>query len=146
MTDEIPAATLAWVERETGGRIARVEPMPEASHTNHHVTVETSGASHELLLRRYTDGGLLRDDPWYQPADEVAALQVLEGVELPVPRLVAGDVAGERGDIPALLLTYCRGCRTSGRTTPRRSPGRSPRCSPRSMRRRSSSARTSRTW
>lgn len=105
----IPPQTLAWVEREVGP-VRTAEAMPEASHTNHHLEVESSGGTTlHAVLRRYTDGELRADDPWYVPADEIKALQALESVDVPVPRLVASDSDGIECDAPTLLLTWLPG-------------------------------------
>jgi Ser/Thr protein kinase RdoA (MazF antagonist) len=102
------ASTLAWVER-TVGPVMAVEPMPEASHTNHRLVLE-SGAM--LVLRRYTDEELRDGDPWYVPADEIAALRALEAVEgVPVPHLVAADPDAVECDVSTLLLTWLPGSR-----------------------------------
>ena len=109
----IPVRTLAWVEREVG-KVRSSDPMPEASHTNHRLTIETSGSELLAVLRRYTDEELRGGDPWYVPSREIEALRALEAVEVPVPRLLAADPVGLECDVPALLLTRLPGA-PSGR-------------------------------
>ena len=87
-----------------------VDPPLTASHTNHRLHVEASAGSElDLLLRRYTDAERVGPDPWYSPADEVAALRALERADLPVPRLVAEDVHPDSCDVPTILLTWLPG-------------------------------------
>jgi len=104
----VPAQTLAWVEREVG-RVRRIEPMPEASHTNHHLVVETGGAGLDVVLRRYTDEELRGGDAWYVATAEVEALLTLDAVDVPVPRLVAADPEPIACDVPTLVITYLHG-------------------------------------
>jgi hypothetical protein len=96
----IPEATSAWLGRVLAGHTfeAEAEPLGGSSHSNHRVHVEGGG---ELLLRRFTDEER-RDDPWYVAVDEVAALEVLEGLGVPVPRLV--------GSTPTDLSATARRC------------------------------------
>jgi aminoglycoside phosphotransferase (APT) family kinase protein len=105
----IPAQTLAWVEHEVG-KIRTSEPMPEASHTNHRLAIETlSGGELLAVLRLYTDEDLRSGDPWYVPSREVEALGALGSVDVPVPRLVVADPEGRECDVPTLLLTWVPG-------------------------------------
>jgi len=106
---EIPPQTLAWVEREVGW-VRDIQPMPEASHTNHRLVIATSGeAGLEVVMRRYTDAERLGTDPWYTPTHEELALRTLEPVDLPVPRLVCVDLDPTECDVPTLVLTYLPG-------------------------------------
>jgi aminoglycoside phosphotransferase (APT) family kinase protein len=108
----IPEATLDWVRSVIGhgSTIVAIEPMPEASHTNHRVTVATGKVVRaELVVRRYTNEELRAGDPWYVPADEVAVLEALERLNLPVPRLLAADVDAIACDVPTLLVAWLPG-------------------------------------
>lgn len=90
--------------------VVRMEPMPDASHSNHHLVIETgAGNELDLVLRRYTDAARLGEDPWYAPFDEVQALGTIEPLELPVPRLIAADVEPTVCDVPTLLVTWMTG-------------------------------------
>ncbi len=108
----IPVKTRAWVRSTLGpgARILRVEPMPEASHTNHRLLVETAaGGVLDAVLRRYTDGELRGTDPWYDPRAELETMGVLAAIDAPVPRLIAEDVEARECDVPTLLVTRLPG-------------------------------------
>ena len=112
MTNGLPERTAEWLSSALGptARIHEIAVLSDTSHTNHRLRVQApGGAEVELLLRGYTDGELLASDPWYSPADEVAALRALESTDLPVPRVVAADVGGDMCDVPTLLLTWLPG-------------------------------------
>lgn len=84
--------------------------MPQASHMNHRLVVQTASSTQlAFVLRRYTDEERLVGDPWYVPRDEVMALQTLESVDLPVPRLVAADTDAVECDVATLLVTWLPG-------------------------------------
>jgi aminoglycoside phosphotransferase (APT) family kinase protein len=96
---------VAWIERETGDRVADSEPM---SPSGTEKDVVLLGSGRRLVLRRYTDRERF-DDPWYVPANEAAALRMLAGTSVPAPELVAADPAGEVFDAPAILETFVEG-------------------------------------
>jgi aminoglycoside phosphotransferase (APT) family kinase protein len=105
-------ATTRWLCRAIGSdaRIVVSDAMAKASHTNHHIVLETSGGSSvEVLLRRFTNAERLKTDPWYEPVDEVKALRALERIDLSVPRLIAEDPEPVECDVPTLALTWMRG-------------------------------------
>lgn len=69
-----PAETMEWARASVSpkARVIQVESMPNASHSNHHLVVETAAGNElDLVLRRYTDAARLGQDPWYAPRDEV---------------------------------------------------------------------------
>ncbi len=107
------AGSLEWVRTRFGrnARIASVRWMPLArSHAMHAVrVVDGSGASRDLVLRRYVRAGRLREDPWYSPERETAALRLVEGTEVLAPSLIDADPSGDRCDVPALLTTKLPG-------------------------------------
>lgn len=61
-----------------------------------------------LVLRRYHDPGRF-GDPWYQPANEVAALRFLGPTAVPAPDLVAHDLEGSICGMPAILESFVDG-------------------------------------
>jgi aminoglycoside phosphotransferase (APT) family kinase protein len=70
---------------------------------------DPSGRIHRLALRRFTDSDRLTTDPWYDPSNEAAALELLHSSGVPAPRLIAADLAGEVWDAPTLLTSYIPG-------------------------------------
>lgn len=110
-----PPETLEWVIGALGhnARIARMKAMGRGSTAMHALDVlDAAGRVHRLALRRFVDAERLGTDPWYVPRHEADVLQLLDGAEVPAPRLVAADVDAEVCDAPTLLTT--------------RLPGRSP--------------------
>lgn len=107
-----PRATLDWAADAlgAGSSIVSVRLMGVSSTTLHAIdAVDAAGRRHRLALRRFHDAARLRADPWYVPANEAQVLTLLEGSEVPAPRLVAADAEGRRCDVPALLTTRLRG-------------------------------------
>lgn len=96
---------VAWIERAAGDRVVGAERMPP-SGTEQDVVLLGSGR--RLVLRRYTDRER-SDDPWYVPANEVAALRLLADTPVPAPALVAADLEGEVFHEPAILETFVEG-------------------------------------
>lgn len=96
---------VAWIERETGDRVADSEPMPPSGTEKDVILL---GSGRRLVLRRYTDRERF-DDPWYVPANEAAALRMLADTPVPAPELVAADPAGKVLDAPAILETFVEG-------------------------------------
>jgi aminoglycoside phosphotransferase (APT) family kinase protein len=112
MSEGVPPGTLSWAASALGSgtRILRIESMPEASHTNHHLVAETpAGSRVDAVLRRFTDRERLRTDPWYLPGQEAASLATLAHVDLPVPRLLAADLGAVACDVPTLVLSWLPG-------------------------------------
>ncbi len=84
--------------------------MPKASHAHHHLVAETAdGARTDTVLRRYVDADRLGSDPWYDPACEIQALEVLRPVDLPVPQLLGADIGPLECDVPTLLVSWLPG-------------------------------------
>ncbi|MEX0990878.1 MAG: aminoglycoside phosphotransferase family protein [Actinomycetota bacterium] len=107
---ELPPEAIAWVERETGGRVLAVHPVQVSSTSVHFVDVGTSsGTTDSLALRRYTDAGRLGSDPWYVPANEIRAMELLAPTPVPAPVLLAADPDGSECDVPSLLTTRLPG-------------------------------------
>jgi len=107
----------AWLTAAIGerARVIRTRPIRVSSTTMDAVDVaDRRGGIHRLALRRFTDAHRLGTDPWYDPRNEALALRLLEGSDVPAPRLVAVDTAGEVWGAPALLTS-----RLPGRTVTR---------------------------
>lgn len=100
--------TLAWVAASMGrgSRVVGFRRMTGGvSSAVHRVTVERLGARTFVVLRQYPPG---------QGAEslqrEIANLGVVEGSVLPVPQVLAADVAGAAtGGSPSLLMTRLPG-------------------------------------
>jgi aminoglycoside phosphotransferase (APT) family kinase protein len=104
----VPAGVRAWAERHAGAHVVRVRRLAGASSTAVHGLYFADGP--RLVLRRYVWPGFLEDEP-IAPQREVDALRFAARHALPVPEVVAADVAGaEIGDgVPALLMTFLPG-------------------------------------
>jgi aminoglycoside phosphotransferase (APT) family kinase protein len=107
--DACAPAVIAWIEAAGAARVVRVREMPPSSTAKHVVEIERDGSIRRLVLRRYTNRERLASDVWYVPANEAAALRVLEAHGVPAPRLVASDLDAEVLDVPALLETWIAG-------------------------------------
>jgi aminoglycoside phosphotransferase (APT) family kinase protein len=118
-----PAAALRWAAAAVGagGRVVRVRPLASSWLANHAVDVaDAAGRVHRLVLRRWARPGWEADDPTLTAAREAAALELLAGTPVPVPRLVAADPDGAACDVPALLLTRLPGRPPAQAADPRR--------------------------
>jgi aminoglycoside phosphotransferase (APT) family kinase protein len=104
----VPPAARAWAERHVGVRIVRVRRLPGASSTAVHGLYAADGT--RFVLRRYVWPGFLDDEP-VAPRREVEALRFASAHGLPVPDVVAADIAGtDIGDgVPALLMSFLPG-------------------------------------
>lgn len=79
-------------------------------HVNHALNViDARGRVHRVVLRRWARSGWEADDPDYTVQREVRVLQLLQSTAIPAPALIAADPAGERCDVPAVLLTRLAG-------------------------------------
>jgi aminoglycoside phosphotransferase (APT) family kinase protein len=105
----LPAGAVAWIEEEVGGRVVVAEPVTGATTVEiHRVGVARGAGSRTLVIRRYAVPGYLAEWPG-RPAHEATVLEGLGTVQIPAPRLVAVDAAGERCDVPAVLMTAAGG-------------------------------------
>jgi aminoglycoside phosphotransferase (APT) family kinase protein len=104
----VPPAVRAWVERRAGVRLVRVRRLAGASSTAVHGLYTADGT--RLVLRRYVWPGFLDDEP-AAPRREAEALRFAAAHWLPVPELVAADLAGvDIGDgVPVLLMSFVPG-------------------------------------
>lgn len=105
-------AVLAWIERALGdgARVVRVVDMPASSTAKHRIEVALAdGSERRLVLRRYHDAARRARDPWYAPANEAHALELLADTAVPAPRLVAADLDAAVCDAPAILESWMPG-------------------------------------
>jgi aminoglycoside phosphotransferase (APT) family kinase protein len=110
--NELDARVIAWVERTLGPgvRAIRIAWLAPASTEKAVIEVErAAGRIVRVVLRRYHDRERLADDPWYVPAHEAAALELLVGTGVPAPRLYALDADASICDVPALLESWLPG-------------------------------------
>ena len=105
-----PTAALAWVESVLGGRVTSIRAMRGGmSSAVHAVRVELhSGGAARVVLRRHVRAEVVEEEPDVA-AHEAAVLALLEGVELPTPRLLAVDPAGDRAGVPSLRMSMLPG-------------------------------------
>jgi aminoglycoside phosphotransferase (APT) family kinase protein len=107
-----PKATLDWVAQQfgAGATVTGVRRLRNAwAAAMHAVDVDDArGEGHEVVLRRWARIDLPPDPGVVD--NEAATLTLLGEVSnLPAPRLVAADPAGEVADVPALVMTRLRG-------------------------------------
>ena len=103
---------VAWIERAMGqgARVVGSEVMPRSSTEKHLIDVTLGdGSSRRLVLRRYHDAARLGSDPWYVPAREALALELLADTAVPAPRLHGVDVEAAVCGVPALLESWIPG-------------------------------------
>lgn len=108
----LSAATVAWIERAVGprARAFRVEALPASSTSKHLVTLELAdGTRRRVVLRRYPDADRPGRDLESVPAHEAVALRLMEGTDVPAPRLIAVDPDAAFCDVPALLESWLPG-------------------------------------
>ena len=106
------SSIVAWIERAVGesARVVGIGVMPRSSTEKHVVEVALGeGPPRRLVLRRYHDAARLESDPWYVPANEALALDLLAASVVPAPRLLAADLEAAVCDVPALLESWIAG-------------------------------------
>jgi aminoglycoside phosphotransferase (APT) family kinase protein len=75
----------------------------------HALGLELSGGeAARVVLRRYVRAEVVDEEPEIV-GHEAATLAFLEGVELPTPRLLAVDPAGDKAGVPSLLMSMLPG-------------------------------------
>jgi aminoglycoside phosphotransferase (APT) family kinase protein len=104
-----PPAT-RWVERHLGGRLVATRALRGGMSSAVHRldVVAADGSRRRAVLRRYVRPGLNEEVPDLA-AREAAALDHLETVAVPTPRLVAVDPRGAEAGVPALLMSWLPG-------------------------------------
>jgi aminoglycoside phosphotransferase (APT) family kinase protein len=90
--------------------VVRFDPLPPSATAKHLVEVDIAwGFVRRFVLRRYHDAERLAHDPWYVPAHEALALQLLTDAPVPAPRLYVADLEAAFCDVPALLESWVPG-------------------------------------
>ena len=109
---ELSGAMRSWIADAVGpgSQVRSVREMPRSSTQMHDVLVEAGGgAEHRLVVRRYSDRTHLETDPFYDPANEARALELLRDADVPAPRLYAADLEPTVFDVPTLLESWMPG-------------------------------------
>lgn len=101
-----PEAALAWVAAELGNAVIGVEPL--LGGTSSAVHAVTLSDVTRVVLRRYVRPQVLLEEPGIA-AREARALELVQGLALPTPELLALDADGSRSDVPALVTTHLPG-------------------------------------
>lgn len=84
--------------------------VPISATAKHLVVLKLEdGSTRQLVLLRYHDAKRLAYDPWYVPAHEALALQLLADSAVPAPRLCATDLEAAVCDVPAILESWIPG-------------------------------------
>jgi aminoglycoside phosphotransferase (APT) family kinase protein len=106
-----PDSTLAWVSGIVGGAfVVAVEALAGGSSSAMHVVTvrAANGSTQRVVLRRYVLPQVLAEDPDVA-AQEARALEVVDPLPVPTPRLLAVDGVGEDADVPALVISELPG-------------------------------------
>jgi aminoglycoside phosphotransferase (APT) family kinase protein len=105
-----PRAALQWAGATLGGTVTAARALRGgAASAVHLLTVARAGGAVErVVLRRYVRPELNAEEPdiamW-----EARALRLVEGLELPTPRLLAVDATGAHAGVPAVLMSRLAG-------------------------------------
>ena len=103
--------SLRWVESVVGpgARVASVRRLRGGvSSAVHSLVVVRDGAARRLVLRRFVRADWLGREPDIA-SREAAALRLLEGTDVPAPRLIAVDEDGSASGVPSVIMTRLRG-------------------------------------
>jgi aminoglycoside phosphotransferase (APT) family kinase protein len=100
-----PSAVLDWVESVVGSPVEAVRALRGGlSSAVHLITV----AGERMVLRRYVRPETPVDDPGI--ADhEARALDFVDQIPIPTPRLLATDLAGAETEVPTILMSWLPG-------------------------------------
>jgi len=106
------ATIVSWIEETmgTGARVVGAAELQVSATTKHLIEVSLpDGSARRLVLRRFHNAERLAHDPWYVPAHEALALELLADTDVPAPRLYAADLEPAACDVPALLESWVLG-------------------------------------
>ena len=108
----VPAQALRWVGESLGpsARVLATEALAGGtSSAVHALRVDTGGSRvRELVLRRFVRADWLAEEP-DTATREAEALELLDDVDLPTPRLIAVDPDGSHAGAPSVLMTRLPG-------------------------------------
>jgi aminoglycoside phosphotransferase (APT) family kinase protein len=108
----VPDRALRWVTASvgSGARVLAVEALAGGTSSAVHAVLVDTGASRprELVLRRFVRLDWLAEEP-DTATREAEALELLDDVDLPTPRLVALDPDGSLAGEPSVLMSRLRG-------------------------------------
>lgn len=111
MTVSLSPQAIAWLERslDGGARFQSAHLLAgSTTATLYRIEYIQAGQPAQAVLRLFTNAAWLRTEPDI-PLHEAAALQTATELGLSAPRLLALDVDGASGTIPALLMTCLPG-------------------------------------
>ncbi len=111
LTAPPPASCLRWAEAALGGggQVASVRALRGTSAAVH--VLYLRGSSREgqrVVMKRFVRREWLAKEPDV-PAREYAALEILQGSDVPGPEPLAADLAPETCDVPAVLMAHIPG-------------------------------------
>jgi len=103
-------AALEWAGAVLGGTVTSARPLRGGTASAVHLLTlsRADGAVERVVLRRYVLPELGAEEPGIA-AREARALRVVEGLDLPTPRLLAVDATGARAGVPAVLMSRVAG-------------------------------------
>jgi aminoglycoside phosphotransferase (APT) family kinase protein len=109
----LPEQATRWVAQALGpgSLIVSAHRLPLGGwHVNHALQVlAVGGATRHVVLRRWARAGWELEDPDYTVEREARVLALLRRTGVAAPEVLAADPAGERCDVPALLLSRLDG-------------------------------------
>jgi aminoglycoside phosphotransferase (APT) family kinase protein len=105
-----PRVALDWAGAALGGTVISARPLRGGTASAVHLlrVALAGGAVERAVLRRYVRSELNAEEP-VMAAWEARALRVVEGLEVPTPRLLAVDPTGARAGVPAVLMSQVAG-------------------------------------
>ena len=105
-----PRAALEWAGAALGGTVISARPLRGGTASAVHLLVvsRSGGAVERAVLRRYVLPDLNIEEPDIA-AWEARVLRLVEGLQVPTPRLLAVDASGARAGVPAVLMSRVAG-------------------------------------
>ncbi|HZD03202.1 MAG TPA: aminoglycoside phosphotransferase family protein [Actinomycetes bacterium] len=105
-----PRVALDWAAAALGGTVISVRPLRGGTASAVHLlrVALAGGVVERAVLRRYVRPELNAEEP-VMAAWEARALRVVQGLQVPTPRLLAVDPTGARAGVPAVLMSQVAG-------------------------------------